>query len=91
MGCFGTNGLAPPDLKDPAQRAAYHRELRGVALRLRRTGIGVSLAGALLVLLHRKGVAVPLWLGVGVLGVGVLVTIAAISTRAAYHRLRMRA
>jgi hypothetical protein len=83
--------VAPPDLKDPAERAAYHCELRGVALRLRRTGIGVSLAGALLVLLHRKGVeTVPLWLGVGVLGIGVLVTIAAISTRAAYHRLRMR-
>lgn len=83
--------MAPPDLKNPAQRAAYHRELRGVALRLRRAGIGVSLAGALLVLLHRKGMdAVPLWLGVGVLGIGVLVTIAAISTRAAYHRLRMR-
>ncbi|WBY09685.1 hypothetical protein PIB19_10585 [Sphingomonas sp. 7/4-4] len=83
--------MAPPDLKDPAERAAYHRELRGVALRLRRAGIGVSLAGALLVLLHRKGVeTVPLWLGVGVLGIGVLVTIAAISTRAAYHRLRMR-
>jgi len=83
--------VAPPDLKDPVQRAAYHRELRGVALRLRRTGIGVSLAGALLVLLHRKGMeALPLWLGVGVLGIGVLVTIAAISTRAAYHRLRMR-
>jgi hypothetical protein len=32
----------------------------------------------------------PLWLGVGVLGIGVLVTIAAISTRTAYHRLRMR-
>ncbi|KRC81424.1 hypothetical protein [Sphingomonas sp. Root241] len=83
--------MAPPDLKNPAQRAAYHRELRGVALRLRRTGIGVSLAGALLVLLHRRGLeVVPLWLGVGVLGIGVLVTIAAISTRAAYHRLRMR-
>lgn len=83
--------MVPPDLKDPVQRAAYHRELRGVALRLRRTGIGVSLAGALLVLLHRKGMeALPLWLGVGVLGIGVLVTIAAISTRAAYHRLRMR-
>ncbi|AQR73866.1 hypothetical protein [Sphingomonas sp. LM7] len=83
--------MAAPDLKDPAQRAAYHKELRGVAVRLRRAGIGVALAGALLVLLHRKGVeAVPLSLGVGVLGIGVLVTIAALSTRAAYHRLRMR-
>jgi len=83
--------MAPPDLKDPAQRAAYHQELRGVAVKLRRAGIGISLVGALLVLLHRKGVeAVPLWLGVGVLGIGVLIAIAAISTRAAYHRLRMR-
>jgi hypothetical protein len=83
--------VAPPDLRDPAQSAAYRQELRGVGLRLRRWGIGIALAGALLVLLHRKGVdAVPLWLGVGVLGIGVLVTIAAMSTRAAYHRLRMR-
>ncbi|MDV3455464.1 hypothetical protein RZN05_00595 [Sphingomonas sp. HF-S4] len=83
--------MAAPDLRDPVQRAAYHQELRGVALRLRRSGIGIALVGAMLVLLHRKGVeAVPLWLGVGVLGIGVLVTIAALSTRAAYHRLRMR-
>jgi hypothetical protein len=83
--------MAAPDLRDPVQRAAYHRELRGVAPRLRRSGIGIALAGALLVLLQRKGLApVPLWLGVGVLGIGVLVTIAALSTRAAYHRLRMR-
>ena len=82
--------MAPPDLKDPEQRAAYRQELRGVALGLRRTGIGLSLAGALLVLAQRKGIAVPLWLGVGVLGIGVLIVIAAISTRTAYHRLRMR-
>ena len=82
--------MAPPDLKDPAQRMAYRQELHGVALRLRRTGIGLSLAGALLVLAQRKGIAVPLWLGVGVLGIGVLIVIAALSTRAAYHRLRMR-
>ena len=82
--------MAPPDLKDPEQRAAYRQELRGVALGLRRTGIGLSLAGALLVLAQRKGIAVPLWLGVGVLGIGALIVIAAISTRTAYHRLRMR-
>ena len=81
----------PPDLKDPEARAAYRRELGGVALRMRRVGIGAALAGALLVLAHRRGVeAVPLWLGVGVLGLGALVMIAAISTRMAYHRLRMR-
>ncbi|ATY32324.1 hypothetical protein [Sphingomonas psychrotolerans] len=82
--------MAPPDLKDPAQSAAYRRELGGVALRMRRWGIGISLAGALLVLAYRRGFAVPLWAGAGVLGIGVLVLIAAISTRATYHRLRMR-
>lgn len=82
--------MAAPDLEDPAQRAAYHRELRGVARPMRRWGIGISLAGALLVLAYRKGLAVPLWIGAGVLGIGVLVLIAAISTRATYHRLRMR-
>jgi regulator of sirC expression with transglutaminase-like and TPR domain len=83
--------MAPPDLGDPAERAAYHRELRGVGVGLRRAGIAVALAGALLVLAHRHGVeAIPLWLGVSVLGVGVLVMVAAVSTRTAYHRLRMR-
>jgi hypothetical protein len=82
--------VAPPDLKDPLQRAAYRQELSGIGLRMRRWGIGIALAGALLVLMHRKGVAVPLWLGAGTLGIGVLVLIAAISTRATYHRLRMR-
>ena len=46
--------MVPPDLRDPAQRAAYHRELQGVGLRLRRTGIGVALIGALLVRLDNQ-------------------------------------
>jgi hypothetical protein len=82
--------MTAPDLKDPVQRAAYRQELSGIGLRMRRWGIGVSLAGALLVLASRRGLPVPLWIGVGVLGIGLLVLIAALSTRAAYHRLRMR-
>ncbi|NIJ19630.1 regulator of sirC expression with transglutaminase-like and TPR domain [Sphingomonas naasensis] len=83
--------MTAPDLDDPAQRAAYRQELRGIAVGPRRAGILVALAGALLVLAHRKGIeAVPLWLGVGVLGLGVLILIAAVSTRTAYHRARMR-
>ncbi|TGX50139.1 hypothetical protein E5A73_17095 [Sphingomonas gei] len=78
--------MAAPDLKDPA----YRRELGGVALRMRRWGIGISLGGALLVLACRRGFGVPLWVGAGVLGLGILVLIAAISTRATYHRLRTR-
>lgn len=82
--------MAAPDLNDPMQRAAYHKELAGIGLRMRRWGIGLSLVGALLVLAARRGAAVPLWIGGGVLGIGVLVLIAALSTRATYHRLRMR-
>ena len=82
--------MAPPDLKDPVQRAVYRQELSGIGRRMRRWGIGISLAGALLVLAWRRGLTVPLWIGVGVLGIGLLVLIAALSTRAAYHRLRMR-
>ncbi|WP_404334384.1 hypothetical protein AB2M62_13110 [Sphingomonas sp. MMS12-HWE2-04] len=79
-----------PNLNDPQERAAYHRELAGVGVRLRRWGIAIALAGALLVLAYKRGLAVPLWLGAGVLGIGLLVLVAAVSTRAAYHRLRMR-
>jgi len=79
-----------PNLNDPAERAAYRRELSGIGVRLRRWGIAIALAGALLVLGYKRGLAVPLWLGAGVLGIGLLVLVAAVSTRAAYHRLRMR-
>lgn len=83
--------MAAPDLNDPEQRTAYRQELRGIAVGPRRAGILVALAGALLVLAHRKGIAeIPLWIGVGVVGIGVLILIAAVSTRAAYHRARMR-
>jgi hypothetical protein len=80
-----------PNLSDPAERAAYQRELAGVGLRSRRIGIVMAVAGALLVLAHKRGFdALPVWVGAGVLGLGMLTTIAAVSTRAAYHRLRMR-
>ncbi|MBB5687026.1 hypothetical protein [Sphingobium boeckii] len=36
----------PPDLSDPVQRAAYSRELAGVARKTRLLGIAIALAGA---------------------------------------------
>jgi hypothetical protein len=38
-------GRPPPNLKNPVERAAYRRELRGVARGVRWGGIGITLAG----------------------------------------------
>lgn len=83
--------MAPPDLTDPAQRAAYARELAGVARGIRRTGIALAAAGAVLMLLQQRALAaVPLWLAASVLGAGLMLTITALAARARYHALRMR-
>ncbi|MBO9621332.1 MAG: hypothetical protein J7500_01340 [Sphingomonas sp.] len=82
--------MARPNLKDPQQRAAYGRELAGVVPRLRLVGILVAAAGALLVLLVRRGLVwLPLWAAAVVLGIGAMLTLTAIATRARYHALRM--
>lgn len=82
--------MARPNLKDPAEQAAYRRELAGVARRLRLTGLMIALAGAVLVLLTRRAlVPVPLWAAVIVLGAGMMLMITANATRSRYHRLRM--
>jgi hypothetical protein len=82
--------MARPNLKDPAERAAYQREVAGVARRLRLWGLFVALAGAVLVVLARRAlVPVPLWAAAIVLGFGMLLMITAIATRSRYHRLRM--
>ena len=38
--------MAVPNLKDPAERAAYRRELQGVARGVRYTGVSLAIAGA---------------------------------------------
>lgn len=82
--------MAKPDLKDPAQRAAYARELAGVMPRLRLVGLLTAAAGALLVALARRGVVpLPIWAAALVLGIGMMLTLTAIATRARYHALRM--
>ena len=82
--------MARPNLKDPAEQAAYRRELAGVARRLRLAGLFVALAGALLVLfVRREVVPLPLWPAVIVLGAGMMLMITANATRSRYHRLRM--
>jgi uncharacterized membrane protein HdeD (DUF308 family) len=83
--------MAPPNLKDPAERAAYRRELAEVARGTRVSGIIVAAIGAILVLLHRRELlAVPLWLAASVVGAGLMLMITGIAARTRYHQLRMR-
>ncbi|MET0309758.1 MAG: hypothetical protein ABW023_13710 [Sphingomonas sp.] len=83
--------MAPPNLKDPVERAAYRRELAGVAWGIRLAGIGLAALGAVLVALQRRELlAVPLWLAFTVVGAGLMLMITAIAARTRYHALRMR-
>ncbi|RYE01396.1 MAG: hypothetical protein EOP61_11370 [Sphingomonadales bacterium] len=83
--------MAPPDLKDPAQRAAYARELRGVARGVRLAGLWLAAAGALLLVARRfQWLDVPLWLAASVVGLGAMLMITGIAARTRYHVLRMR-
>ena len=83
--------MAPPNLKDAAERAAYRRELAGIARGIRLSGIGLAALGAILVLLRRRELLeVPLWLAASVLGAGIMLMITGIAARTRYHALRMR-
>jgi hypothetical protein len=83
--------MTAPDLKDPAQRAAYLNELRGVARPVRRAGLLLAVAGAALAAARSTAApAIPGWLPMATVGVGLLLMITAVSARASYHRRRMR-
>lgn len=77
----------PPDLADPAGRAAYRRELRGLVPWVRYGGMALALVGA--------GVAViePSWPGaiaLAIIALGFAMMVAAIAIRTRYHARRMR-
>lgn len=83
--------MAPPNLKDPAERAAYRRELAGVARGIRLSGVFLSAIGAVLVALWRRGeLSLPHWIAFAVLGLGLMLMITGIAARTRYHALRMR-
>lgn len=83
--------MTPPDLKDPAQRAAYMQELRSVARGIRLTGLLLAFLGAGLAAARQyRFPELPGWLPVGVVGIGLMLMITAISARTSYHRQRMR-
>lgn len=83
--------MPPPDLKDPVQRAAYQRELHGVARGVRLTGLWLAALGALLLVARRfHWFDVPVWVVAGVIGTGAMMLITGIAARTRYHALRMR-
>ena len=83
--------MTPPDLKDPVQRAAYRRELQGVAKPLRYSGVSFALLGALLAVVQRQWLPqMPTAIPLAAIALGVLNMLAAIVIRTRYHQQRMR-
>ncbi|MBX3566180.1 MAG: hypothetical protein KF730_16595 [Sphingomonas sp.] len=83
--------MAPPNLKDPAERAAYARELQGVARGVRLAGLWLAAAALALLAARRFGwFDAPLWIVFTVLGLGAMLIITGIAARTRYHSLRMR-
>jgi heme/copper-type cytochrome/quinol oxidase subunit 2 len=81
----------PPNLSDPAELAAYRKELREVVRGLRYGSVGVTLAGAAVALARAKvWPAIPVLVPVVVIALGVMLMITAMAFRAAYHARRMR-
>ena len=85
----------PPDLSDPGIRAAYRRELRGIARSWRWTGLAVVALGLALLTLPRMGgpwMLGPLpaqhW-GWAALALGWAILAAVIVRRTRHHRRRM--
>jgi len=81
----------PPDLGDPAVRAAYNRELRAIARPVRFMGVALLIGGALLAALQRtRFPAIPTILPLVFLVLGVLHMLAGIAVRLKYHQRRMK-
>jgi len=80
-----------PNLDDPAERAAYRQELRGVARGVRLIGLWLAAAGLVLVAVARRELLpVPLWIAFSVTGFGAMLMITGAVARSRYHSLRMR-
>ena len=83
--------MAPPNLKDPAERAAYRRELQGVARGVRYTGVTLALAGAGLALARAQlWPGLPRGIVIAVISLAMVAMAAGLVIRARYHRARMR-
>ena len=83
--------MTPPDLNDPAQRAAYSRELAAIARPLRLTGVAFLLVGVVLAVARRLWLPdLPTLVPLAALALGVLNMLAAMGMRTVYHARRMK-
>jgi len=81
----------PPNLSDPAEFAAYRRELRDVVRGVRYGGIGLALIGAGVAGLRAwVWPAIPALAPLMVIALALMLMITAIAFRTAYHARRMR-
>ena len=81
-----------PDLSDPAARAAYKAELRGLARRWRVVGFALILTGvAALFYLRGQGIEDPALTTAGwaMIAAGWMIFFAIIAYRSGYHQARM--
>ena len=80
----------PPDLNDPVQRAAYRRELRGVARPVRYLGMALALLALATAIARHRMPDLPRAVPVFLLVVAALHLAAGVLLRARHHRMRMR-
>ena len=86
--------MPSPDLNSDEGRAAYRKELRGVARPLRAGGLALVVGAAVLILVVRQeNAAWSSWAFTAsyvMLGLGWVAVIAAVYLRTRHHRRRMR-
>ncbi|MFZ5796564.1 MAG: hypothetical protein ACRCS5_10250 [Sphingomonas sp.] len=85
-----TPALPPPNLNDPAERAAYQKELRMVTRPIRWMGVALAIAAAVLAGLRaRYWPEMPMILPLFLIGMAILHVLAGVVVRMKYHRVRM--
>ena len=83
--------IAPPNLGDPAERAAYRRELQGVARPIRYTGISFMLLGVAFAIVRLIWWPdMPKIVPIAAIALGAANMVAGIVLRTRYHQARMR-
>ena len=80
----------PPNLTDPAERAAYKAELKQIARPLRMGAVWLAVLGALLAALRAKMLPMPIAVPAAVLGLAFFLMVLGITVRVKYHQRRMR-